>query len=322
MGIKHLNRYLLNHCTEKSIHKNHLKNFANKTVVIDTSIYLYKFVADEALLENMYLFISLFLYYKITPIFIFDGKPPEEKRALLFQRYYEKKEAEEKYNAIKEEIESVYSTEEKEKRLAELDILKRQFVRITDQDIQITKELLDAYGIQYYDAPQEADQLCGLFMKEKKADACMSDDMDMFLYGCPFVLRNLSLSNHTVMQYDMNSILQDLNMSITTFRELMVLSGTDYDMNQTTNLYQTMKLYSSYKDQSASVSFYDWLIENTKYICNYDLLVSIGKIFMLESIDLSDEMSRIFQKNGEYVKKKKNVIRIKSILEKDGFVFL
>jgi hypothetical protein len=124
------------------------------------------------------------------------------------------------------------------------------------------------------------------------------------------------------MQYDMNSILQDLNMSITTFRELMVLSGTDYDMNQTTNLYQTMKLYSSYKDQSASVSFYDWLIENTKYICNYDLLVSIGKIFMLESIDLSDENSRIFQKNGEYVKKKKNIVIIKSILEKDGFVFL
>jgi len=216
----------------------------------------------------------------------------------------------------------MHSAEEKEKRLTELDILKRQFVRITDQDIQITKELLDAYGIQYYDAPQEADQLCGLFMKEKKADACMSDDMDMFLYGCPFVLRNLSLSNHTVMQYDMNSILQDLNMSITTFRELMVLSGTDYDMNQTTNLYQTMKLYSSYKDQSASVSFYDWLIENTKYICNYDLLVSIGKIFMLESIDLSDEMSRIFQKNGEYIKKKKNIVIIKSILEKDGFVFL
>ena len=35
----------------------------NKKICIDTSIYLYRFVGDNALLENFYLMISIHLYY-------------------------------------------------------------------------------------------------------------------------------------------------------------------------------------------------------------------------------------------------------------------
>ena len=80
MGIKNLNRFLLDNCNKKSIKKFHLKQLENKKVVIDTSIYLYKFIADDSLLENMYLFISIMKSYNIEPIFVFDGKPPAEKK--------------------------------------------------------------------------------------------------------------------------------------------------------------------------------------------------------------------------------------------------
>ena len=82
MGIKHLNRYFIDNCQKKSMSKVSMRSFAGKTIVVDTSIYMYKFTAQSALLENMYLMISIFLQFDITPIFIFEGKPPAEKRQL------------------------------------------------------------------------------------------------------------------------------------------------------------------------------------------------------------------------------------------------
>jgi 5'-3' exonuclease len=92
MGIKNLNRFLRDNCKKKSIYKASLKDLRGKTIVIDTSIYLYKFLGENALMENMYLFISTLLDNDITPIFIFDGKPPPEKREILLERRLGKKE--------------------------------------------------------------------------------------------------------------------------------------------------------------------------------------------------------------------------------------
>ena len=102
MGIKNLNRFLRENCTKKSISKKHLKYFEGKTVVIDTSIYLYKFISEDSLMESMYLFISILKSYRIRPIFIFDGKPPPEKKDLLRQRRLDKKLAQQKYFLIQE----------------------------------------------------------------------------------------------------------------------------------------------------------------------------------------------------------------------------
>jgi hypothetical protein len=66
MGIKQLNHFLMENCTTKAIYKTSLKNFANKTVVIDTSIYLYKFAEKSAVPENIYLMISVFRQYNIV----------------------------------------------------------------------------------------------------------------------------------------------------------------------------------------------------------------------------------------------------------------
>ena len=60
MGIKNLNRFLRENCTNKSIFKVHLKQFANKKIVIDTSIYLYRFLTDGALIEKMTYLLSIF----------------------------------------------------------------------------------------------------------------------------------------------------------------------------------------------------------------------------------------------------------------------
>lgn len=90
MGIKNLNKYLQQSCN-KSINHIHLSELSGKRIVIDTSIYLYRFMGEGCLLENFYLMISIFRQYNIIPLFVFDGKPPAEKEDMLKQRKLEKR---------------------------------------------------------------------------------------------------------------------------------------------------------------------------------------------------------------------------------------
>ena len=243
MGIKNLNRFLYDNCNKKSIRKIHLSYLTNKTIVIDTSIYLYKYSSEGLLMENMYLLISILTYYKIIPIFVFDGKPPPEKRELLKQRRLEKKDAEEKYNIIKQDAQFDHLNE---KKRVELEKLKRMFVRISDEETKKVKELMDSYGVTYYNAPGEADHLCAYLVTIGKAWGCISDDMDMFLYGCKYVIRSISLLKHSAILYDTNQIWEDLEMSEQIFREIMVLSGTDYNIHSKTSLNETIRWYYEY----------------------------------------------------------------------------
>ena len=323
MGIKNLNRFLLDNCSEKSIKKQHLGNIKGKPIVVDASIYLYKFQTDELLMENMYLLVSILLQYNILPIFVFDGKPPPEKKELLTHRHRLKLIAEKQYNELKNLTANNpdISIDEKKEIMEELVQLKKQFVRIRDEDIKNVKSLLDAYGIPYIDAPGEADQVCVHMVKTKKAWACLSDDMDMFVYGCPRVIRFISLMQHTAIFYDMNLILKELCLSIELFREIMVLSGTDYNINENTSLEQTVKWlykYKKYCTKEASLdklSFYDWLHTNTKYIDDYDSLLNVYKMFELDNDMFIEIQNRVFKKD------RTDKSKLHEIMGQYGFVY-
>jgi hypothetical protein len=269
----------------------------------------------------MYLFISILKSYFITPLFIFDGKPPPEKRDLLRQRRLEKKDAELKYSHLKLILETA-TDEERGEIVQEMESLKRQIVRVRDEDIKKVKELMDAYGVIYYDAPGEADYLCGYLVKIGKAWGCVSDDMDMFLYGCKNVIRNLSLMNHTVILYDTNSILNDLNMTEIQFFEIMVLSGTDYNIHSNTCLRESLKWYEEYKKycknsiDKTHYGFYLWLVKNTKYINDYDHLLKTYKLFQFCNNTEMEKWDTL-----EITEKKENKTQLKIIMEREGFVF-
>lgn len=293
----------------------HLQNLSNKTVVIDTSIYLYKFAAENAIVENMYLLISIFKKYKIKPIFVFDGKPPDEKKDLLLQRRNDKKEAQQKYIDIKNMLDREDLDEKKRNSLLlNMESLKKQFIRIKEVDIIKIKNLMDAYGVCYYDAPGEADVLCCQFVKSGIAWACLSDDMDMFVYGCARVMRHLSILNHTIVFYDTSRILGDMKMSEENLRDILVLSGTDYNCRNETNLNETMKWYNEYKrGANSQMRFYDWLMKYTKYIKDVDHLLITRNMFVLESNN-----DIIFEDST----KVSNIDNLKAILVEDGFIFV
>jgi flap endonuclease-1 len=322
MGIKDLNRVLRSSCPT-SIKCIPASDLSGKKIAVDISIYLYKFHAEGTLIENIYLMLSMFRYYNIIPIFIFDGKPPAEKKALLMKRRMDKQNAESEYNRLKEKLcEDDIDNEDKQDIISNMDLLKKQFVYITKDLIEKVKTLIRSHGATYHDAPGEADELCAMLVIKKKVHACLSEDMDMFVYGAPKVLRYMSLMKHTFVCYDMKGVLDELDVSQKEFREICIISGTDYNSCNSKktdcSLHSTFKFFKKYKKMhTGSLSFYDWLLENSNYIQDYEMLIKLCDVF-----DLSDYSYnvKLFEKikivNGPIQKKE-----FRKILENDGFIF-
>ena len=338
MGIRHLNKYLRDKCPE-SIRVLNTADLEGKRIAIDISIYLYKYEGDNMLLENIYLMLSIFRHHNIIPIFIFDGKPPPEKKELLIKRKEDKQEAQKEYEKLQKSLDNNddFDDSEKQEIVATMDQLKKQFININKDKIESVKELIRAYGATYYDAPGEADELCALLVLKKKVWACLSEDMDLFVYGCPRVLRYFSLMNHNVVLYHMKGILEELSLNQREFREICILSGTDYNINANTNLsesgnkggkggnsvnlHNTLKLFSKYKaSNSNSNTFYEWLQSNSEYVSDLDLLKKINTMFDLSENTRNnklDAFNSIKILNGPIMTE-----CIQDIMREEGFIFM
>lgn len=322
MGIRLLNKYLRENANQ-SIKITHLSELSGKKIAIDISIYLYKFLAEDALIENIYLMITIFRYYNIIPIFIFDGKPPAEKNELIKQRIQYKNEAKDEYNVLKTklEIESTMNDNEKQELINQMDNLKKKFVFVKKNDIENVKLLMEAYGVSFYEAKGEADELCAILSIKEKVWACLSEDMDFFVYGCPRIIRYFSLLNHTVVLYDLNSILGELNLTQKQLREICVLSGTDYniemnkDEKNQLNLYKVIKIFSKYKKENLNIEFYDWLLTQD---INQD--ISLLKT-IYNKFDINKLINNYNYENIKIINSPIQKLKIKEILKADGFYF-
>ena len=279
MGIKYLNRFIRTNCP-KNIKRISLNDLRNKTIVIDASIYLYRFKADNCLIEGIYQMIGMMRNYMIRPLFVFDGKPSQEKNEVLRKRRTEKKNAECKYNEAKERLKEYDTNEDTSELESEIDKLRRKFIRITIDDVKSVKTLMRLMGAAYYDAPQESDGICARFVQRKVAYACMSEDMDMFAYGCPRVLRYMSLLHGNVVMYDLKGILNTLKINIDDFKKICILAGTDYNTleGQHLDLNKVIKLYSKFTKDNTSDEFYEWISDNVESI-DYDFLKKCYNMF-------------------------------------------
>jgi len=339
MGIRHLNKHLREKCAD-SIRVLNMADLEGKRIAVDVSIYLYKYEGDDMLLENMYLMLSIFRHHNITPIFIFDGKPPPEKKELLMKRKEDKQEAQKEYEKLQKSLENNddFDDSEKQEIVATMDQLKKQFIHINKDKIESVKELIRAYGATYYDAPGEADELCALLVLKKKVWACLSEDMDLFVYGCPRVLRYFSLMNHSVVLYHMKGILEELSLNQKEFREICILSGTDYNINANTsvnkggnslNLHNTLKQFGKYKaSDTKNTTFYEWLQTNSEYISDLELLEKINTMFDLSTnananANVNTKNSKLDAFNSIKILNGPIMIEcIQDIMREEGFIFM
>ena len=134
------------------------------------------------------------------------------------------------------------------------------------------------HDVMYIDAPHEADELCARLMLTNKVYACISDDMDMLLYGCTRVIRSIDIDTKTGILYNLTTILNSLKMTHHDFKQVCILSGSDYYKSLYT-IFETIKLYSMFKKSNA-YDFYTWMCTNTNI--NYtELMLALNMYSIL-----------------------------------------
>lgn len=320
MGIPKLNRWLLDKCSPSSIQKKHMMEFQDKKVAVDISIYLYKFLMDGQFHEHLYLFLAIFKYYCIQPIFIFDGKAPAEKKATLQKRQKDKLDATSEFTLLQTQLAEMDNENEKKGLQHKMACLKKRMAKITWAHIDDAIELLVAFGFEYYRAPHEADQLCVHLAVTNQVYAILSDDMDILISGASRILRSMNMTTHDIILYDCPSILKDIQMTLKDFRETVVLSGTDYDIqHQGLPLKKCFELFEEYKSSgisSSGISFSEWLgqkeiIEPTEF--NHTCSI-------FDTTHIVNELDDFVQKNA--IVPKTNILAIKTKMRQHKFIFV
>ena len=344
MGIRSLNRFIHNRCSD-AVSRVHLSQFTGKRIAIDTSIYMYRYSGEGALLENMYLMGSVFRHYNIHAVFIFDGPPPPQKTELIELRRKKKDAAKKQYDElariVKEKKETI-ATEVVDDITETMRELKKQFVRLRDCDIVNVKELLVSFGFATIDAEGEADVLCANLSLKRRVDACMSDDTDMFVYGCPVVLRNISLLNHTAVSYDTREILKSLALTQQEFKMMCVVCGTDYSHSGPSHVthspesvfkhltkYKMLPEKQREKYHDSGGGFYDWYVaqaqgpqshqQQPESLNNAITYLTNESMFDVSSIISGNPYyKQLVVLNRDNIQKK----RIVEIMTKEDFIFI
>lgn len=314
MGIRQLNTFLKQMC-KPAIRQISFKDLSNKKIAIDVSIYLYKFLQEGSLIDNLYLLIGLFRKYNIVPVFVFDGKPPQEKHDILEKRRQDKKNARNYYLELEKKLlllkkhPSLKNQDEIFKIQKKMQEEYKKSIKVTFKNIQEAKKLISAYGACYLEANGEADVLCAQLVKSKLVYGCLSEDMDLFAYGCNRVYRDINIYNETMIYYDYVKILKLLKLSSKEFREICVYSGTDYS-KEATSIFVTIKLFKLFK-KSKETEFYEWLVKQN-YIKDNIILYNVYFMF-----DFTETLKKI---KLEFSDIQKSILD--NILVKSGFLLV
>jgi 5'-3' exonuclease len=287
---------------------------------------MYKYKKEGNLIDGIFSMITLFQKNNIKPIFIFDGKPPIEKQELIEKRNQNKKTTEIKYNKLTLEFNKL--TQDKnnnnhnnnnnimliDKLEKEIVICKRNMVSLSYKDICDVKMLISYMGEDYYESYTEADGVIAKLIDENKVWGCMSEDMDMFIYGCPYVLRYFSIVNEEVIMYDFKKILKTLNLNLNDFKEICILSGTDYNTTIDYNITLVFNKYIEYSNSEYynNISFYSWLNIKNDYI-DINKLNTVTLLFDLKYINLNKVI---------LVKGNTNFTKMRELLTENGYIFI
>ena len=328
MGIKHLNKYIIENCKE-CVRLIPFHELCGKTIVVDISIYLYKFQMSQSIVENVYIMLSLFEKFNIHAIFVFDGKPPPEKKDVLERRYQDKLKAEGQYYELHSRLVcggDNMSLEEKSNIKKNMESLKKKFVYIKKEELKMVEDLIVSYGFPCFHSAGEADTLCYMLVKYGHAWACMSEDMDMFVYGDPRVLRYMSLVHSSCMLYDTQRIISDLYVSHQTFMDICIMCGTDYNSSfscaSISKLFHMTMNYQAYclGTRTSHDSFAQWFNQRHGYYKgNIDeYLRPIRELFLHESHE-NMEMVRAYKKVPCVAAKVTQ--RVRKIMEQNDFVY-
>eukprot|EP01025_Chloroclados_australasicus_P050597 TRINITY_DN5838_c0_g1_i1.p1 TRINITY_DN5838_c0_g1~~TRINITY_DN5838_c0_g1_i1.p1 ORF type:complete len:414 (-),score=56.52 TRINITY_DN5838_c0_g1_i1:232-1326(-) len=210
--------------------------YFGRRIAVDASMHIYQFLVvvgrtgDQTLtsetgevtahLQGMFTRTARMLESGMQPVFVFDGKPPEQKKEELDRRLGRRDEAEAALQQAKE------AGDEK-------DIAKysKRTVKVTKEMNEDCKKLLRLMGVPVVESPGEAEAQCAELAKEGLVYGVSTEDMDCLTFGAPRLIRNLmtpASQNKPPCEFIYQDMLEQLQLSPDEFIDLCILCGCDY----------------------------------------------------------------------------------------------
>ena len=123
------------------------------------------------------------------------------------------------------------------------------------------------------------------------AYACLSDDMDLFVHGCPRVLRYLDMVSRKMLLYNLNTILYTLELTLEEFRNICILAGTDYSPTKRSKTFHYYyNLFKKFKNEPQNEpqgdNFYLWLHQHQLLSDSVENSKKISKMFDISTLSI------------------------------------
>lgn len=223
-----------------------LEDFQGKTIAIDGQNALYQFLSSIRQPDGTPLkdrrgrvtsHLSGLLYRTanlveagIRPVYVFDGKPPELKRATLDERRERKAKAEKEMREALEEGDTQRAFSK-----------AQQTSHLSQDMVQEAKDLLAALGLPCVQAPSEGEAQAAHMAARGHVWAASSQDYDALLFGAPRLVRNLAVTGKRKLPgksvwvdvapevIELEAVLQELSLTRRQLIEAGILVGTDFD---------------------------------------------------------------------------------------------
>ncbi|MDV3243702.1 MAG: flap endonuclease-1 [Nitrososphaerales archaeon] len=166
----------------------------------------------------------------IKLVYVFDGKPPELKAEEIERRSAQRREAKDQYLRALKAGDVVQA-----RKFAEASTSLRRDM------VADAKQLLDAMGIPYVDAPSEGEAQASVMAAEGTVNAVASQDHDSLIFGAPVLVRNVTISgkrrlpskgitiNVQPERIALKAVLEETGLSREQLVDFAILLGTDFN---------------------------------------------------------------------------------------------
>ncbi len=230
---------------ENAVEKVTLESLGGKAIALDAYNALYQFITIirgqdgrplmdrrgriTSHLSGLFFRTINLLKIGIKPLFVYDGRPPELKKATVEER-----------SERRQEAQKLYEQALAEGRIEEAQKYAKQAATLNEFIVESSKKLLSLMGIPVVQAPSEGEAQAAYVAMRGDAYASGSQDFDSLLFGSPRLVRNLSIVGRRKLpgrkEYvevepeliHLNNLLQSLELSREQLIDIAILIGTDY----------------------------------------------------------------------------------------------
>ena len=171
-------------------------------------------------LQGVFMRTARLLQAGILPVYVFDGEPPRAKDWVLRKRRQERMQAEEELKAAREAGD-----------LERVEKLSKRVLHATPEQLEQCKRLLRLMGVPVVQATCEAEATCARMQAGGLVFAVSTEDMDALTFGTQRLARHMmapASQKKDVMEFNLESVLRELGLSMPEFIDLCILMGCDY----------------------------------------------------------------------------------------------